>query len=280
MKFKQSLAGIMLSVMVLSAPAAVILSESTVAVATVIDNDFSRQQQSGNANSNNFLGNGSVSEEDKAVGDMLKGQRGFTSEQLAEASKIASPLTNIIGYLTGGVVVLITSLIFLMTALDLLYIAIPPVRGFLNTDQSGATGGYGMPGAGMGMSGGYGGYGGMRGGMGMGMGMAGGGAQQGGRRRIQWISRAAIECAEPAMQPGVGGGAMGGMGMGMMGQQQTQQVGGGGIGEYLKRRIGFMIVLAICIIVLTSSVLMDTGINLAMWFLKIMDAINNAIAVR
>ena len=61
--------------------------------------------------------------------------------------------------------------------------------------------------------------------------------------------------------------------------QQQQQRGGGGIGEYLKRRIGFMIVLAICLIVLTSSVLMDTGINLAMWFLKILDAVNKVIAV-
>ena len=145
MKLKKSFAGLMLAAMVLSAPASVILSESTVAIATtVVDNDFNTKQ---NNNQNNtvggFLNKGEIDEEDQAVGDMLKGQRGFTSEQLAEAGKVISPVTNIIGYLTGGVVVIIMSLIFLMTALDLLYIAIPPVRGFLNTDQSGATTGYG-----------------------------------------------------------------------------------------------------------------------------------------
>ena len=276
MKLKKSFAGLMLAAMVLSAPASIILSESTVAIATtVVDNDFNTNKNSNQTNTvGGFLNKGEIDEEDQAVGDMLKGQRGFTSEQLAEAGRVISPVTNIIGYLTGGVVVIIMSLIFLMTALDLLYIAIPPVRGFLNTDQSGATTGYG------GMGGGYGGMGGGYGGMGGGYGgMAGGAGAPQQKRRIQWISRAAIECAEPAMQGGVGGGAPMGGQMGFNQSQQQQQRGGGGIGEYLKRRIGFMIVLAICLIVLTSSVLMDTGINLAMWFLKILDAVNKVIAV-
>jgi hypothetical protein len=287
MKLKKSFAGLMLAAMVLSAPASVILSESTVAIATtVVDNDFNTNQ---NSNQNNtlsnavggFLNKGEMSEEDQSVGDMLKGQRGFTSEQLAEASTVISPITNIIGYLTGGIVVIIMSLIFLMTALDLLYIAIPPVRAFLNTDSSGATSGYGQ-----------------------GVGITTRGTLYGningesspsftGKRRIQWISKAAIECAEPV--GGGGGTPTPGNGIGIsptgniMGQMNVNNMpnfngnsGGGsgkGIGEYLKRRIGFMIVLAICLIVLTSSVLMDTGINLAMWFLKILDAVNKVIAV-
>ena len=267
MKVKQVMVGLMLSAMLLSAPAVGEIANPTVAVASiVVDNDFSQKKSGGNSGS--ILGNGKVSEEDIAVGDILKNQRGFTSDQLATASKVLSPLTNFIGYITGGIVVLISILIFLMTAIDLLYIAIPPIRGFLNTDQSGATFGYGGGGYG---AGGYG----MRGGYGGGgYGMNSAGGQQQGKRRIQWVSRAAIECAEPAMQQGVGGGAM----MGGMGMQQQQQAGGGGIGEYLKRRAGFMIVLAISLIVLTSSALMNTSVNLALWGLKILDAINNALS--
>ena len=293
MKFKKSFAGIMLAVMLLSAPAAVILAQNTIAMATVVDNDFNNQQSSvssvNNQNTQNtqnpvggFINQGEIGAEDQAVGDMLKGQRGFTSEQLAEASRVISPVTNILGYLTGGIVVFIMAAIFFMTALDLLYIAIPPVRGFLNTDSSGATGGYGQ-----------------------GVGVTTRGTLYGningesspsftGKRRIQWISKAAIECAEPV---GGGGGApTPGNGIGIsptgniMGQMNVNNMpnfngnsGGGsgkGIGEYLKRRIGFMIVLAICLVILTSSVLMDTGINLAMWGLKIMDAFNKVIAIK
>ena len=39
------------------------------------------------------------------------------------------------------------------------------------------------------------------------------------------------------------------------------------IGMYFKKRIFFMILLAICAIVLTSSVLLGTGVNLALWLL-------------
>lgn len=200
------------------------------------------------------------------VGNWIKGQRGLTGEQLGVASNTLSPLTNAIGYVVGGIVVVIFAGITLVTALDLLYIAIPPVRNLLYKAGTDGTGAYtgGMPG------GGY-----NRGGMGM-MGMGGvGGAAGGSAKPTQWVSDEAVQCA--ALMGGSAPNQMGGpMGPGM--QQPNAQVNKGSvITAYFKKRAFFLVILAVCVIILTSSALLGTGVNLAQWGIKLINTVNGYI---
>ena len=212
------------------------------------------------------VANTPLDENDQGTADWIKGQRNLTPGQLESASRMMSPITTIIGYITGAIVVLTVAGVVMITALDLLYIAIPPVRGILYS--GGAQGGAGAMGAGMmgGMS-----MGGMRGGM-----MGGAAAAQGGGKNIQWVSDEAVACA--AMMGGGTQGGAGVMGAGMMGgmQQQNQSVGSV-IGTYFKKRIFFLLLLALCLVVLTSSAIMDCGVNLAEWVLKLITMFNNKI---
>lgn len=237
--------------------------------ASTIDNDLgSSKASSGGSYSNDqsissLFDNGTVGQEDINVGNYIKNQRGMSTEQLTKASAVVSPLTNVIGYLIGAVIVLIMTGIFFVTALDLLYISIPFVRPLLyapGTDGTGAMTGGRMPG--------YGGYGGGYGGM----------PQQGGRvKKTQWVSDEAVHCA--AML----GGSSGTEGMGMMsrvGQPPQQQMSKGSvIKSYFIKRALFMVLLAVCIVVLTSSVLLGTGVNIANWGIKILDSLNKVMSI-
>ena len=229
-------------------------------------------------NSNSIM-SGDISADDQAIGNWISQRRGMTAENLATASQTLSPLTNIFGNIVGGIIVLVFAGVFIITALDLLYISFPPVRNILY--KGGPAGGMGAQPMGGGMMGGYG---------HRGMGMMGGGMMGGGnpgmaaeQRPVQWISDEAIQCA--AMLNNGGGAAAAPMGGGMMaGAMAMQQQASGAnmsmksvIGMYFKKRIVFMILLAICAIVLTSSVLLGTGVNLANWLTKILNSINNNI---
>lgn len=213
-----------------------------------------------------------IDPEDKGVSDWLKDQRGVTSKQLESASQTMSPITSIIGYISSAIIILIITGVVTITALDLMYIAIPPTRNFLykaGTDGTGGfTGGYG--------AGGYGRMGGMS--------MGAGGAAGGSNKPTQWVSDEAVACA--AMLGGSAQSAQGGMGMGgpygamgMQGQQQqpemkTKSV----IAMYFKKKLFFMILLALCIVVLTSSAVMNCGVNLAEWFIKIVNMFNDKMS--
>lgn len=245
-------------------------SECAGIVYAVEDNDFGGTSSSsslGNSSSSGsspvsgLLDNGSISSEDKAVGDALRGHRGFTSEQLNTASQVISPFTNLMGYLSGGIIAFIMVAIFVITALDLAYIAIPPVRGFLFTSNTDGTGAPTM---------GRGGYGGYGGGYGPGY---GGGSQQRAKRR-QWVSDEAVQCA--AMIGGSARTENSGYGAPQNTQPMTTR---NVISVYLVKRAFFMVVLMVSIIVLSSSILTGTGINLANWGLKIISAFNNFIAI-
>lgn len=213
--------------------------------------------------------------EEQDIGDILGNQPGMSPEQLQRASDTLSPVTNFIGYIVGILVVLAIAFVGVVTALDLLYIAVPFTRKFLykaGTDGTGGfTGGYG--------AGGYG----MRGGMAMGV----GGATGATTKPTQWVSDEAVACAAmlggSAQSVGSMGGAgmgMGGMGMGMggamAGQQQNMTVKSV-IWMYLKKRAFFLIILMVAIMVLTSSAILGTGINLAKWTVKIINSFNTKI---
>jgi hypothetical protein len=212
-----------------------------------------------------------IDPEDKGVSDWLKDQRGVNSKQLESATQTMSPITNIIGYITGGIIILTVVGVVAITALDLLYIAVPPTRNFLYKAGTDGTGGFG--------AGGYGRMGGMS--------MGAGGAAQGSNKPTQWVSDEAVTCAamlggsaqsaQGGMMPGMGMGygAMGAMGaQQQQGQMKTKSV----IAMYFKKRLFFLILLAICIIVLTSSAIMNCGVNLAEWFLKIVNMLNGKMS--
>lgn len=211
--------------------------------------------------------------DDGGLGEYIKSRKGLTGENLSEANKTLSPVSNFIGKLVGCGVVLLFSLVFGITVLDLLYITVPPLRNLLYKAGTDGTGGYtgGMP------AGGYG----MRGGMYGGMQAAGaGGAASGTAKPTQWISDEAVQCAAMlggSSQAGPMMGAMGGMGGMGMAQGMPQQVPMKSvIATYFKKRVFFMILLAICVIVLTSSILLGTGVNLAKWGITMLDKINNS----
>lgn len=213
---------------------------------------------------------GTISEDDQNVADWIGNQRGFTSEQLQTASDTLSPITNMIGYLIGAIIALACVCIFLITALDLLYIAFPPIRNLLYKAGTDGTGAY----TGGGMAGGYG-----RGMMGMGMGGAGG-AAGGTNKPTQWVSDEAVQCAAlmgGSAQAANGAGMAGGMYGGMQNQAQQQQSTKSVIGTYFKKRIVFIILFVLCMVVLTSSALMGTGANLAQWGIRIINMINGYI---
>lgn len=197
----------------------------------------------------------SISQDDEYVADWIGSQRGMNAEQMKKASDTLSPLTNLFGYVVGGVLVIIFAGIFVITALDLLYIAIPPVRSVLYS--GGNAGGMG----GMVMNNGPGPVGGMQG---------GGMMNAQGAQKKQWISDEAVACVQLA------GGGQQQIGMnGMNGGQQVSQKSV--ISAYFKKRLVFMIILVVCAVVLTSSVLLGTGVNLAKWGIKIITLINSYI---
>jgi hypothetical protein len=238
---------------------------SGVTVQTVEASSIEDSVNGSSSSSSSFYGD--VTAEDKAIGDWISGRRGMTSENLSNASQTLSPLTNIMGNIVGGLVVLIFSVVFVITGLDLLYIAFPPIRNFLYKGNASAAGGGMMPQGGM-MGGMYG-HRGMMGGGVVNQGMAAEG------RPTQWISDEAVQCVAMLNN----GGAP--MQAGMVGMQQ-QQMGAtmsmkSVLGTYFKKRLFFMIILAVCAIVLTSSVLLGTGVNLANWITKILSGINNNI---
>lgn len=216
-----------------------------------------------------------VSPEDKGVSDWLKNQKSMDPKHLEKASETMNPIVNLLGYVAGGIIVLTVAGVVVITALDLMYIAIPPIRNVLY--KGGAAGAGGMMGAGgMGMHGRF--------------GMMGGAAAQGAQQPRQWVSDEAVACAALLGGGAQAQGAMGG-GMGMMGgyggmggmqamgaNQQQAQSTKSVIGMYFKKRLFFLILLALCIIVLTSSALMNCGVNLAQWVLKIINMLNGKMS--
>lgn len=219
--------------------------------------------------SNDVLKGGKVDADDAAIGDWISSQRGMTSENLQSASQTLSPLANIAGNIVGGMVVLAFIGMFLMTGVDLLYIAFPPIRTVLYKVDTGMNGGM-MGGGrfsryGVGM---------MNGGM-----MNGGNAEMRQGNQIQWISDEAVQCVSMMSMGEAQEQGMNPMQAGMMAQQApTAAVSRRStIAYYFKKRIVFMVLLAMCVIVLTSSALLGTGVNLALWLTKIINAVNNNI---
>lgn len=229
---------------------------STRVYATELEDNLSQQHGSQNSQSNDFLGsikNQDIGEADD-IGDILGSQNIMTSEHLSQASIWAAPLTNLIGYVIGGIVTLTIILVGFLTAVDIFYISIPPVRNLLYKAGTDGTGAY---------QGGY--------------GMGGMSASGGTAKPTQWVSDEAVACA--ALLGGSSQSMNIGMNMGMgMGGNQPKPPVKSVIWVYIKKRSVFLVLLMVAILVLTSSALMGTGINLAQWLLKIIMMLNGSIA--
>ena len=186
------------------------------------------------------------------VSDTLKGFKPVTKEDMAKARQSSSWLTDIIGYAISILVILTFLGIGLITALDVLYMAFPPVRSFLYT--AGTDGAGGM--SGMNMS---------------------GNSSIGGR---QWVSDEAVQVASmlggsaqaTGHAPGMGMGMPMGM-MGMPGAQSPQKQQGGGrvaIGVYLQKRVVFLFFLGLASVLLFTSAFTDFGINVGGMVLELL----------
>lgn len=251
--------------------ALIVMSGTMVANATGLEDDVFGQQQQNQDNSGGLfddLKNQNTGDSED-IGDILSGYQPMTSDHLSQASMWASPITNIIGYAMGLIIIVTIMLVGLITALDLMYIAIPPVRNLLykaGTDGTGAyTGGMGAGGYGMGSYGGR----------GMGA-MGAGGASGGSWKPTQWVSDEAVSCAAllgGSQQSNNMGNMNGMMGANNQPNVRVKSV----IWVYFKKRAVAIVLLMVAIMVLTSSALMGTGVNLAQWLLRIIMMFNGKL---
>ena len=213
-----------------------------------------------------------------AVGNMFNNV-GPKEEDIEQANAFIAPIADIMNKVMAVILGITSLLMMLITILDLLYMAFPPIRDILDGGRqgmgnmmAGGRGSRGMGGGmrgmgmcrGMGMGGmGMGGMGGMgmAGGMGgPGMGM-GGGMQQpqqmgGGLSAVgRWVSDEAIAaCLE----------SQGGVMQGQMGMGGTKNI----VLSYMKKRALFLILFGVCVVLFTSTVFTDLGVRLGTWLLK------------
>ena len=180
-----------------------------------------------------------------ALGDALQNYNPISDDNMNQAKALANPITNIIGNIIGAIVLLTASGIFIITALDLAYIAMPFTRPLLTSkhqlvsDEALAA----VSGAGGGQQAG-----------GMGSPMGGMGSPMGG------------------MGSPMGSPMGGGMGAGQQ-KQSTKSV----ITTYFKKRVVFMVIFAVATVILTSSILTGVGINLAALLTEIIEKLNGII---
>lgn len=231
------------------------LTENQVVVEALDDFEDEGEDEGEDTSSSDY---GSVG---SALGEIGK-ENSLSDEELTNANAVLKPITSLIGSAVGIVVALVSSLIFLITALDLMYICVPFSRNLLFVDgQSGSS---------------------MRGGYGMGMGMGGMGMQQAPatHERRQFVSDEAVQCAAMMgnnQQQGMANMGYPGGGMGAMQSQPQNTPVKNVLMVYFKKRMFFMILFAICVVMLTSSIFLGTGINLAGWLMKLVEMLNNSI---
>ncbi|MNL91313.1 hypothetical protein D3C81_10450 [compost metagenome] len=237
----------------------------------------STNKNKSNANTNNddsYTNQSNVTDHNKeaaeAVGDMFK-SAGVDKEASEKASKIVSPIAKIMNAASAVVLGVASAALFVITALDLAYLSVPPIRGLLDgggQSSGGSSGGFG---------GGYG------GGYGGGFGGSSGGSQTASRC---WIS----DEAKAALGGGDTGSSGGGFGGGGFGGGYGGGFGGGGFGggsekkptklaivTYLKSRTIFLVIFGVCVILFSTTVFTDLGIRIGMWLLSVVSKGTNSI---
>lgn len=183
-----------------------------------------------------------INDNDNAVSDYLNDYTPITEDNMAKASVLASPIANFIGNLAGFILIVVDGGLVVVTALDLAYIGLPFTRETLTSKR-------------------------------------------------QFVSDEALAVVPkpapqgmPGQPPMMGGGMnpMMGGGMNPMGmpgapnqqQQSTKSV----ILTYFKKRTIFIVLFIVASIVLTSSLLTHSGINIAELLLKLLGKGNTMIS--
>lgn len=204
-----------------------------------------------------------VQKNENNIGNQLKNQKYVDSDHIAYAQQSLSPFINIIGIIIGWIIVASMALYVLVTALDIVYIAFPPIRQYLANPQANGAGGS--------LAGGFGGVG-MPGGFGRPQ-----PAMSGGTGR-QWVSDAAVAAVSlyGGAAPAQGQQMMSPMGGPMGTPAQNQQQGKKNVFlEYLKKRTLSTVLFVFALVFLTSSLLMDVGLNIAQWGLGVLNWLNS-----
>lgn len=198
----------------------------------------------------------------EAVGSLFENV-GVDSEAAQKANVYMHPIAEMINFVVAIILAAAFIGMALITALDLLYIAVPPVRSLLHPSGGQAASGGGMGG---GMGGGFGG-----GGM--------GGGQQSKPQR-SFISDEAVAAVQPSGGGssggmgggfgggGFGGGGFGGGGFGGGGSQAEPKTGKSIIISYLKNRTIFLVLFGVCAVLLSTTIFTDIGIEIGNWALN------------
>lgn len=194
------------------------------------------------------------------VGDAFKRYQPVNKEDLEAARQKSSGLRSIISFVASIIIYATFLFIGLITALDILYISVPWFRPWLFTAGTSGTGG-------------------MAGGFGMSVGNAQGRQSLGG---IQWVSDEAVQVASMLggesqslghggmAGGGFGGGGFGGGGFGAQSGASQQAGGKSAIGAYLKKRIVFLFLLGVSMVLLFTSAFTDFGINVGGLLLELL----------
>lgn len=224
-----------------------------------------------NTQTNNETNTNTQQQPGNGISDALKGYKAVDKEDVEQARKGSAWLTNLIGVAISFLIIATFAFIGLITALDVLYLSFPPVRGFLYTAGTDGTGGM----SGMNMS----------------------GTNSIGSR--QWVSDEAVQIAAMLggsaqanghgypMGMGMGMRTRMGMGMpmggpmGMAGAQSPQEQQGGGrvaLGVYLQKRVVFLVLLGLATVLLFTSAFTDFGINVGGMLINVISVIADKLS--
>lgn len=186
---------------------------------------------------------------------------GVDEHSSQEAKRITQPL---VYYANLGFAILLSFaliVMFFITGLDIVYIAVPPLRRFLLSEQPQQSGGFNS---------------------GFGAGFGGMSQPSSSSSKLgQLISdeaKAAVAESQPQQSggfgAGFGGGFGGGFGAGFAGEPAKPK---SLIISYMKKRIVFFITFGICAVLLSTTLFTDIGISLGTWIMNRLIGINNSI---
>lgn len=197
------------------------------------------QQTQGNSNSTTKPSSSNKERAD-AIGSMFDNV-GVDNESMQKANTYLNPTARILNTIMAIILGFTSLALFLISALDLLYIAFPPIRSLLNV-QGGST-------------------------------SSGIGASVGGSQTSsffsRWISDEAVASVVKAGSEQSSGGFM----VSSAQKPKTKSV----IVGYLKKRSFFLIVFAICCILFSTTVFTDLGIKVGTWLLGVITGASNSI---
>lgn len=197
------------------------------------------QQTQGNSNSTTKPSSSNKERAD-AIGSMFDNV-GVDNESMQKANTYLNPTARLLNTIMAIILGFTSLALFLISALDLLYIAFPPIRSLLNV-QGGST-------------------------------SSGIGASVGGSQTSsffsRWISDEAVASVVKAGSEQSSGGFM----VSSAQKPKTKSV----IVGYLKKRSFFLIVFAICCILFSTTVFTDLGIKVGTWLLGVITGASNSI---